>query len=188
VPWPILSVDPPEQALGQRSRKRGRRERTSPPVATAARPPARRQPPSRSEQRNAAVRASLSPLQDGERPWPIIVAAVIAVLVGAGDLIDVIVGGRITFGRTHAGIGGVVLFSVMMLICAIGMWHLRYWAVLGFQAILAVVVLVFSLLLIRASNVLGLLVGLVVVGGGGTLFYKLVRVLSRLQMPKYPGR
>jgi hypothetical protein len=36
--------------------------------------------------------------------------------------------------------------------------------------------------------VLGLLVGLVVVGGGGTLFYKLVRVLSRLQMPKYPGR
>jgi hypothetical protein len=157
-------------------------------VATAARAPARRAPPSRSEQRNAAVRASLSPLRDGERPWPIIVAAVLAVLVGAGDLIDVIVGGRITFGRTHAGIGGVVLFSVMMLICALGMWHLRYWAVLGFQAILAVVVLVFSLLLIRASNVLGLLVGLLVVGGGGTLFYKLVRVLSRLQMPKYPGR
>jgi hypothetical protein len=157
-------------------------------VATAARPPARTQAPSRSEQRNAAVRATLTPLQEGERPWPIIVASLIAVLVGAGDLIDVLVGGRITFGRTHAGVGGVVLFSVMMLVCAGGMWRLRYWAVLGFQTILAVVVLVFSLLLIRASNVLGLLVGLVVVGGGGTLFYKLVRVLSRLQMPKYPGR
>jgi len=157
-------------------------------VATAARPPARTQAPSRSEQRNAAVRATLTPLQEGERPWPIIVASVIAVLVGAGDLIDVLVGGRITFGRTHAGVGGVVLFSLMMLVCAGGMWRLRYWAVLGFQTILAVVVLVFSLLLIRASNVLGLLVGLVVVGGGGTLFYKLVRVLSRLQMPKYPGR
>ncbi|HEY8765028.1 MAG TPA: hypothetical protein VIM18_12610 [Solirubrobacteraceae bacterium] len=157
-------------------------------MATAARPPARTQAPSRSEQRNAAVRATLTPLQEGERPWPIIVASVIAVLVGAGDLIDVLVGGRITFGRTHAGVGGVVLFSLMMLVCAGGMWRLRYWAVLGFQTILAVVVLVFSLLLIRASNVLGLLVGLVVVGGGGTLFYKLVRVLSRLQMPKYPGR
>jgi hypothetical protein len=27
-----------------------------------------------------------------------------------------------------------------------------------------------------------------VVGGGGYLFYKLVRVLSRLNMPKPPGR
>ena len=174
--------------MGQRSRKRGRRGSPARPVATAARPPARTQAPSRSEQRNASVRATLTPLEEGERPWPIIVAAVIAVLVGAGDLIDVLVGGRITFGRTHAGVGGVVLFSLMMLVCAGGMWRLRYWAVLGFQTILAVVVLVFSLLLIRASNVLGLLVGLVVVGGGGTLFYKLVRVLSRLQMPKYPGR
>ncbi|MEA2160866.1 MAG: hypothetical protein QOD66_3246 [Solirubrobacteraceae bacterium] len=174
--------------MGQRSRKRGRRGPPARPVATAARPPARTQPPSRSEQRNAAVRATLTPLQEGERPWPIIIASVLAVLVGAGDLIDVIVGGRITFGRTHAGVGGVVLFSLMMLVCAAGMWRLRYWAVLGFQTILAVVVLVFSLLLIRASNLLGLLVGLVVVGGGGTLFYKLVRVLSRLQMPKYPGR
>jgi len=29
--------------------------------------------------------------------------------------------------------------------------------------------------------------GIVVVGGGGYLFYKLVRVLSRLQMPQRPG-
>ena len=26
-----------------------------------------------------------------------------------------------------------------------------------------------------------------IVGGGGFLFYKLVRVLSRIQMPEYPG-
>src|SRR5207248_3177645 len=106
---------------------------------------------------------------------------------GGGDLVDVIVGGRIRFGGTHAGVGGVVLFSVMMIVCAVGMWQLRYWAVLGFQAILAIVILLFSLLLIRASNVLGVLVALVIVGGGGWLFYKLVRVLSRIQMPRYPG-
>jgi hypothetical protein len=174
--------------LAQRSRKRGRRQR---PRAHPPRPgatlPVQQVTVSRSEQRNAAVRATLTPLAPGERPWPIKVAVLVAVLIGGGDLIDVIVGGRITLGRTHAGIGGVILFSVMMLICAGGMWKLRYWAVLGFQAILAIVILLFALLLMRASNVLGFVVAIVVVGAGGWLFYKLVRVLSRIQMPKYPG-
>jgi hypothetical protein len=74
-----------------------------------------------------------------------------------------------------------------MLICAWGMWQLRYWAVLGFQAILVFVILIFSLLLLRANNLLAVVAGLVVVGGGGYLFYKLVRVLSRLAMPTRPG-
>ena len=42
-------------------------------------------------------------------------------------------------------------------------------------------------MLIRATNVLGLAVSLAVVVGGGFLFFKIVRVLSRIQMPKYPG-
>ena len=67
------------------------------------------------------------------------------------------------------------------------MWQLRYWAVVGFQAILAFVILFFSLLLLRANNVVALVTGLIVVGGGGYLFYKLVRVLSRLNIPKPPG-
>jgi hypothetical protein len=140
------------------------------------------------EERNAAVRATLSPFAPGERPWAIKVGALIALFVGAGDLIDVIVGGNITFGRTHAGVGGVVLFSILMLVCAVGMWQMRYWAVLGFQAILAIVILIFSLLLVRASTIVGFVVGVAIVVGGGYLFYKLVRVLSRLQMPRPPGR
>jgi hypothetical protein len=113
---------------------------------------------------------------------------VVAVLIGGGDLGAVIVNGNFSVGNAHAGASGVILFSVLMLVCAVGMWQLRYWAVLGFQAILAFVVLFFSLLLLRASNVLGVVAALIVVGGGGYLFYKLVRVLSRLQMPKPPGR
>jgi hypothetical protein len=151
----------------------------------APRPPA---PGGRGEQRNAAVRAALVPLAPGERPWSIRIAAVVALIVGLGDLIDVIVGGRTSFGSTHTGVGGVVLFSLLMIVCAVGMWQMRYWAVLGFQAVLAIVVLIFALLLIRASNLLGFLVPIVIIGAGGTLFFKLVRVLSRLQMPKYPGR
>jgi hypothetical protein len=163
--------------LGQRSRKRGRRE----PVVAAANA-------SRSEQRNAAVRATLTPYRQGDRPWAIKVGTAIAVFVGVGDLIDVLVGGSLHIGSTKTGVGGVALFSVLMIVCAVGMWHMRYWAVLGFQAILAIVILLFSLLLVRASSILGVVVALAIVGGGGYLFFKLVRVLSRIQMPKYPGR
>ena len=174
--------------MAQRSRKRGRRQKpvAAPSSASARRAPVATTRPS-SEQRNAAVRATLVPVAPGERPWSIKIAAAIALIVGAGDLIDVILGGRASFGGTHTAVGGVVLFSTLMIVCAVGMWQMRYWAVLGFQAVLAIVVLIFALLLIRASNLLGFVVPIVIIGAGGTLFFKLVRVLSRLQMPRSPG-
>jgi amino acid permease len=111
----------------------------------------------------------------------------IAFLIGAGDLAVVLVDGSFRVGGAHTAPGGVILFSVLMLVCAWGMWQLRYWAVLGFQAILAFVILFFSLLLTRAANALAVVSALAVIVGGGYLFYKLVRVLSRLQMPERPG-
>lgn len=180
--------------MAGRSRKRGRHGRPAaqppaaqPPAAQAQRAPAQPSHGSRSEARNAAVRATLTPLAPGERPWPLKIAALIALLIGAGDLIVVIIDGSFRVGGAHTAPGGVVLFSILMLVCAWGMWQLRYWAVLGFQAILVFVVLIFSLLLLRANNLLAVITGLLVVGGGGYLFYKLVRVLSRLQMPERPG-
>jgi hypothetical protein len=56
------------------------------------------------------------------------------------------------------------------------------------MALLAIIATIFALLLIEASNVLGLVVALAVIAGAGYLFFKLVRVLSRIQMPRYPGR
>jgi hypothetical protein len=145
-------------------------------------------PPSRSEARNAAVRATLTPLAPGERPWALKIAALIALLIGGSDLAVVLINGTFNVGGAHAGASGVIVFSALMLMCAWGMWQQRYWAVLGFQAILVFVILLFSVLLIRAANLLAVVAGVVVVGGGGYLFYKLVRVLSRLQMPKPPPR
>jgi hypothetical protein len=175
--------------LSQRSRKRGRRSKPleGGPTAVAVEPVSEQEGTavlSRSEQKNAAVRATLEPYGSGERPWSIRVAVLVAFLIGAGDLVDVLVGGNLGFGGAHPAKGGVIFFSVLMLVCAAGMWRMRYWAVLGFQAILAFIVLFFSLALIRASNVAGVAIAVVVVCGGGFLFYKLVRVLSRLQMPR----
>ena len=143
-------------------------------------------PSNRSEERNSAVRATLTPLAPGERPWSLKVATLIALAIGVGDLAVVIADGSFRVGGAHTAPGGVVLFSVLLLACAWGMWQRRYWAVLAFQAILVFVILYFSLLLMRAANLTALLSGLAVVGGGGYLFYKLVRVLSRLQTPNPP--
>ena len=55
------------------------------------------------------------------------------------------------------------------------------------MALLAIIATAFALLLIEASNLLGIVVALVVVVASGWLFFKLVRVLSRIQMPRPPG-
>ncbi|MGZ4173894.1 MAG: hypothetical protein ACXVQR_05400 [Solirubrobacteraceae bacterium] len=174
--------------MGQRSRKRGQRSRppdASAPATTPPRPPARAPRPS-AEERNAAVREALHPLAPGERPLAVTIGALIAALVGAGNLIAWLAGAKVA-GK-HPAAGGIILFSLIMLVCAGGMWRLRYWAVLGFEALLAIIVLLFTLLLTRASNLLGFLIPIVVISGGGLLFYKLIRTLSRIQMPRYTGR
>ena len=55
---------------------------------------------------------------------------------------------------------------------------------LGFQALLALNIVVMCVLLVRASSLLGVAIALVVILGGGTLFWKLVRAMARLQMPE----
>lgn len=167
--------------MGQRSRKRGRRQRR-PEAAVAARGAM-----SRSEQRNAALRATLTPFAPGERPWAIKVGAVLAALSGLVQLILFLAGVKLKTTGLKASAGQTIVFAVLMLICAGGMWQMRYWAVLGFMALLAIL-LVFAIgALIKASSILGLVISLAIVGLGGYLFFKLVRVLSRIQMPKYPG-
>jgi len=167
--------------LAQRSRKRGRRDK-APAVATAPRPP------SRSERRDAAVRATLTPLAPGERPWVITVGALLAAISGISQLVLFLAGVKLHTTGVRASAGQTIAFTVLMLICAVGMWLMRYWAVLGFMALLAIL-LVFAIgALVKASSVLGLVIALAIVAVGGFLFFKLVRVLSRIQMPKYPGR
>jgi hypothetical protein len=175
--------------LGQRSRKRGQRQKPPTPALTVGAPGATKpRSRARAEDRNAAVRAGLIPLAPGERPWPITVGALLAAVNGLVQLILYFVGVKLKLAGARPAAFSVILFAVLMFVCAAGMWRLRYWAVLGFQALLAIVILTFALLLIRASSVTGAVISVVVVGAGGFLFFRLVRVLSRIQMPKYPGR
>jgi hypothetical protein len=167
--------------LGQRSRKRGRRTKEPAAVAAGAKPL------SRSGQRDAAVRATLKPLAPGERPLVLKIGAVLAALSGAVQVGLFVAGVKLKVAGTHARAGSTIVFGLLMFICAAGMWTLRYWAVLGFMALLALLLLYFSFALIKASSLLGFAIAIAGVAICGVLFYKLVRVLSRIQMPKYPG-
>jgi hypothetical protein len=139
----------------------------------------------RSQRRDAEARASLKPIPPGERPGAIVASTAISGLIGFGQLIAFFAGLKI-HGKTPAA-GGTIAFCFLMIVCAAGMWRLWYGAVLGFMALLAIVATLFSLYLIEASNLLGLIVALAVIVGAGYLFFKLVRVLSRIQMPRPPG-
>jgi hypothetical protein len=110
------------------------------------------------------------------------------VVLGVANLILFIAGAKPHVGGQQPHLGEILVFSGLMLMCAAGMWLMRYWAVLGFQTLLAIGLLGFCLALVRVSSVVWGALCVVVIGTGGYLFYKLVRVLSRLQLPTPPGR
>jgi hypothetical protein len=135
----------------------------------------------RSEVRDEAARAALAPLEPGERPRPLLTAVSVCLLLGSANLIAYAAGARIE-GK-HQGVG-VRAFSGLMALLAGGMWARRYLAVLAFEALLALIVLVFSLFLVEASNVEAVILCVAVIGAGGWLFWKLVRVMGRLSAPR----
>jgi hypothetical protein len=141
-----------------------------------------REPRLRGEAANEAVRADLTGIGPGERPTALVVAVVVATALGVANVALYAAGVDVRGESPSAG--GAISFAVIMLIAAWGMWTLRYWAVLGFQALLAVTIVIAALSLAVASNLTAVVLCLVIVLPGSWLFWKLVRVLARLQMPQ----
>jgi hypothetical protein len=112
-----------------------------------------------------------------------VVSAILAALFGAFNLGSFLIGAKLKVGGQKPGTAGVLLFALVMFVCAGGMWRMRYWAVLGFQALLMLVLLTFAVLLIKVSNFAGLAVCVAGLTVGGVLFYKLVRSMGRMQVP-----
>lgn len=136
-------------------------------------------------ERNEAVRAELEPLAEGERPAAVTVAAVLAGVLAVANL-ALQFGGYRPQGGGATPFGGI-LFAVLMLGAAGGMWKAKYWAVLGFQAMLGITLVVCLLSLIRAATWQGLLIPTTIIVLGGWLFWKLIRAMARIQMPQRPS-
>jgi hypothetical protein len=134
----------------------------------------------RSRERADAVRASLDPLAPGERPTAVTVAAIVAALIGIANVVLVAVDARVVASQK---VGGGLVFGAIMLFAAAFMWRGKYWAVLGFQALLGLSVITASLSLLVASNVEAVVRSVVVIAAAGTLFWFLIRAMARLQMP-----
>jgi hypothetical protein len=135
----------------------------------------------RARERDAAAREALVPLAPGERPWPIALSAVLAALFAVANVVLVVAGYEVDGGRPVAG--GLV-FAGVMLAAAVGMWFLKYWAVLGFEVLLGVTFAGAMLSLLRASNLAAVLLSVAVMAVTGPLFWLLIRQMARIQMPR----
>jgi hypothetical protein len=118
------------------------------------------------------------PLGADERPaalWvAIAVCAVLAfgVVIGAATVHDL--------SRHGGSLPGALFIAAVLASLAAGMYRRRYWAVLGFEALLAFQIIVTSLALVVASGAAAAIVCVASVGLAGWLFWKLVRVLGRV--------
>ena len=136
--------------------------------------------------RDEEARAALIPLAPGERPPAVTIAGVVALVLALTNLGAYVAGLEVQGDRPNAI--GVGLFTLLLLTAAIGCLRVRYWAVLGMQALLGFVIVIFSLLAIRFGDLLELAIALAIIGSAGTLFWFLVKSMARIQMPERPGR
>lgn len=84
--------------------------------------------------------------------------------------------------RRHGGsVPGGLFLAFVLAALAVGMYQRRYWAVLGFEGLLAFQILVTSLALVVASTIVAAVVCALSIGLAGWLFWKLVRVMGRIQ-------
>jgi hypothetical protein len=132
----------------------------------------------RAREKDAAARESLVPLAPGERPWPIVVSAILAVLFAVGNVALVLAG-----WDSDSSAAAPLVFAGVMLVAAVGMWRLKYWAVLGWEVLLGVTFIGALLSLLRASNAWGAILAVIVMALSGPLFYLLIRQMARIQMP-----
>lgn len=123
--------------------------------------------------------AGLEPLGEDERPVALLIAIAVCVLLALG-----VIAGAATIhdlSRRGGSLPGAVFLAAVLAVLAQGMYRRRYWAVLSFEALLAFQVLVTSLALVVASTVLAAAICVLGIGLGGWLFWKLVRVMGRIQ-------
>ena len=156
--------------------KRSRKARTG--AGAGAAPPRGYE---RSRQRNETARAQLEPLAPGERPRAVTVAAVIAGVMAVANLALYLAGWDVR--GQDPNLGGALAVCVVLGAAAIGMWRTQYWAVIGFEVLLGVLLVSACLSLMLASNLSGALLSVAVIAGSGPLFWFLIRAMARIQMP-----
>jgi len=140
----------------------------------------------RGRARDEAIRQNLEPLEPGERPRIVTIAAIVAFAFAIANVIA-----TLTVDDLSSDQGDPTMFAItttgVLVLAGIGMLARKYWAVLGFQCILGLQIVIFSLALTRVQKWWVGLALMVFIGLLGVLFWKLIRAMARLQMPERPG-
>jgi hypothetical protein len=163
----------PGREKAKRERKRRRAQDRVTPVPEPQPPPK----PSKDD----IAREALVPLDEGERPRVVTIAAVIATGMAVSTIVLFAIGVEVQ--GSEARNVGTIPYAALMGTMAVGLWRARYWAVLGFQTLLALLIVIWSLLLVRAETAVGVLLAIGIVALAGTMFWFLVKALARIQMP-----
>ena len=169
--------------MGQRSRKRraSAETREARREATPATGDAMTRGYARSRARADDLRAGLEPLAPGERPLAVTIAAIFAALLAVANIVVYLAGWDV--GGSDPSLRGLLVYCLVLGVAAVGMWFSRYWAVLGFQMLLAGSIIIAALFLLRASNWQAVVFCVGVLAVCGPLFWFLIRAMARLQMP-----
>ncbi len=135
----------------------------------------------RGRARDEAARAKLEPLAPGERPLAVTLAAILAAALALSNVVLLAAGYEVE--DSGQSIAGALIFAALMAAAAIGMWQCRYWAVLGFEALLGIAIIFSALSLMVASNLAAVLLCLTVIVIAGPLFWFLIKAMARIQVP-----
>jgi hypothetical protein len=186
----------------RQKRKRRSAERTAAPPeaqpAAAAKPQANgAEAPSESfqermtrryEERNVEARAKLEPLEPGERPGAVTVGAIVAAVLAVIFTVSAVLAiAGVDAGDREIKPAPIVAFAIVFWAMSIGMWQARYWAVLGFQTLLLLMMLASAFGLVVVTSVLQAVGTTLLLAGSAALFYFMIRAMARIQMPSSPG-
>jgi hypothetical protein len=136
----------------------------------------------RTEWRNEEIRSGLEPLAPGERPQAVTIAGGVALAMAALNVAAALSGRSVAGDENDATLFTIITTAILVGLGA-GMLARQYWAVLGFEIVLGLQITVMSLAIVFAANVGAAALLLVLVIALGTLFWKLVRAMARMQMP-----
>jgi len=178
----------------KREERRKRKQRSG--MTKAEREARRAEREAATEALNQAAREELEPLEEGERPTVVTVAALLSGALAITVVVAYALGTEVTSiddlgnetGSAEASIVSIIPSVAILSVMAYGLWRARYWAVLGFQTLMVLLILVATLSLLAATS------GAQVVRYGGLLviasvfFYRMVKAMARIQMPERKAR
>lgn len=136
----------------------------------------------RTERKNREAREKLEPLEPTDRPVVVTIGAVLCGLVAAAVVIAYLAGAEVD-GKQPALIQ-VLTPAILMSMASYGLWRARYWAALGFEVILAFLLIAAVFGLAKATSALQVIGNVVLIAVAGALFYFMVKAMARLQMPE----